>query len=176
MKYRKISLITFILFLFLINTQIHGQSKSKEELGKSLVESILSKNVDSFKALLLPQEVALNYFENNAPENIDSKDGDSILTQSKATYNNIIIPQYEKNFWEIVNLNETNKIDWSNLNFVVLYKYASKDDDYNPFLIHTKLMNSDYNHFYISAVRYKGAWYFEDKMELTKGEKYAPGD
>lgn len=176
MKFKKITLVACLLSLFLVNTNASGQSKSKEELGKSLVESILSKNVDNFKALLLPQEVALNYFENNAPENIDTEARDSIMTQSKATYNNIIIPQYEKNFWEIVNLNESSKIDWSNLNFVVLYKYESKDDDYNPFLIHTKLMNSEYNHFYISAVRYKGAWYFEDKMELTKGEKYAPGD
>ena len=54
MKYRKIILITSILSLFLINNHIHGQSKSKEELGNSLVESILSKNIDSFKALLLP--------------------------------------------------------------------------------------------------------------------------
>ncbi len=176
MKYRKIILITSILFLFLINNHIHGQSKSKEDLGNSLVESIVSKNIDNFKALLLPQKVALKLLENDAPENLDQEERDSLMIQSEATYKNVIIPRYENNFWEIVNLCETNKIDWSNLNFVVLYKYESKEDDYNPFLIHTKLKNSDYNHFYFSAVRYKGAWFLEDKMEITKKEKYAPTD
>ncbi len=176
MKYGKIILISSILSLFLINNHIHSQSKSKEELGNSLVESILSKNIDNFKALLLPQKVALKALENNAPENMDKEERDSLMTQSEATYNNVFIPQHENNFWEIVNLTETNKIDWSNLNFVVLYKYSSKEQDYNPFLIHTRLINSDYNHFYFSAVRYKGEWFFEDKMEITKDEKYAPND
>jgi len=176
MKYRKIILLTSILSLFLINNHIHSQSKSKEALGNSLVESILSKNIDSFKALLLPQKVVLELLENNAPENMDKEERDSLKTQSKATYNNIIIPQYENNFWEIVNLTETNKIDWSNLKFVILYKNSSEEHDYIPFLIYTKLINSDYNHFYFSAVRYKGEWFFEDKMEITKDEKYAPTD
>lgn len=174
MKYRKIIFITSILSLFLINSYIHGQSKSKEDLGNSLVESILSKNIDGFKALLLPQKVVLKLLENNAPENIDKEQRDSLMTQSEATYNNIIIPRYEDNFWEIVNLNETNKIDWRNLKFVALYKYASKEPEYNPFLIHSRLINSDYNHFYFSAVRYKGEWFLEEKMEITKEEKYAP--
>jgi hypothetical protein len=176
MKYTKIVLITSIFYLFFINNHLHGQSKSKEELGNSLIESILSKNIDSFKALLLPQKVVLKLRENNAPENIDKEERDSLMTQSEATYNNIIIPQYENNFWEIVNLTETNEIDWSNLKFVVLYKYSSKEHEYNPFLIHTRLINSDYNHFYFSAVRYKGKWFLEDKMEITKDEKYAPHD
>ena len=176
MKYTKIVLITSIFYLFFINNHLHGQSKSKEELGNSLIESILSKNIDSFKALLLPQKVVLKLRENNAPENIDKEERDSLMTQSEATYNNILTPQYENNFWEIVNLTETNEIDWSNLKFVVLYKYSSKEQEYNPFLIHTRLINSDYNHFYFSAVRYKGEWFFEDNMEITKDEKYAPND
>ena len=174
MKYRKVILITAILFL--VNNHVHAQSKSKEALGNSLVESILSKDIDRFKALLLPQKVALKLIENDTPENIDKEALDSLKTQAEATYRNVFIPQYENNFWEIVNLNETNKIDWSNLKFVVLYKYASKEADYIPFLIHTRLINSDYNHFYFSAVRYKGEWFFEDEMEITKGEKYAPSD
>ena len=176
MKYRKIILISSLLSLFVIHTQLHGQSKSKEELGNSLVESILRKNIDSFKALLLPEEVVLKLLENNDPENTDKEARDSLMAKSEATYKNIYLPQYENNFWEIVNLTETNTIDWSNLEFVILYKYSSKDPEYIPFLIHTKLINSDYNHFYFSAVRYKGEWFFEDKMELTKKEKYAPND
>ena len=174
MIYRKIILISSLLFL--INSQIYSQSASKEALGNSLVASILNKNIDGFKALLLPQQVVFKSLENNAPENMDKAARDSLKLKSEATYNNILIPQHENNFWEIVNLNEINKIDWSNLKFVVLYKYASKEEDYDPFLIHTKLSNSDYNHFYFSAVRYKGEWFFEDKMELTKKEKYAPND
>ena len=176
MKYRKIILITTLFYLFIINNHLHGQSKSKEELGNSLVESILSKNIDNFKVLLLPKEVALKLLENNFPENINKKERDSLMKQSEAAYDNVFISQYENNFWEIVNLNETNKIDWSNLKFEILYKYASKEQEYIPFLIHTKLINSDYNHFYLNAVRYKGKWYLEDKMEITKKEKYAPSD
>ena len=176
MKYRKIIFTTCILSLFLINNHVHGQSKSKEALGNSLVESILSKNLDDFKALLLPKDIAVKLLENNAPENMDEEERDSLMTQSEATYNSVFIPQYEDNFWEMVNLNETNKIDWSNLKFVVLYKYASKEPEYDPFLIHSRLTNSDYNHFYFSAVRYKGAWFLEDEMEITKKEKYAPKD
>ena len=176
MKYKKIILITSLLSLFLINNHIHGQSKSKEALGNSLVESILSKNIDHFKALLLPHKVVFKLVENNAPENITKEERDSLKAQSEASYKNVFIPQYENNFWEIVNLTETNQIDFSNLKFVVLYKYSSKEEDYNPFLIHTRLINSDYNHFYFSAVRYKGEWFFEDEMEITKGEKYAPND
>ncbi len=176
MKYTKIVLITSIFYLFFINNQLHGQSKSKEELGNSLVESILSKNIDSFKVLLLPKKVVLKLLENNAPENINKEERDSLMKQSEAAYDNVFISQYENNFWEIVNLNETNQIDWSNLKFEILYKYSSKEHDYNPFLIHTRLINSDYNHFYLNAVRYKGKWYLEDKMEITKDEKYAPND
>jgi hypothetical protein len=176
MPCRKIILISSLLSLFFIQSQLHGQSKSKEALGNSLVESIIRKNIDSFKALLLPQEVALTLVENKDPENLDKEARDSLMTKSEATYNKIYLPQYENNFWEMVQLNETNTIDWSNLQFVILYKYSSKDPEYISFLIHTKLSNSDYNHFYFSAVRYKGAWFFEDKMELTKSEKYAPND
>lgn len=176
MKYRKIILITSLLSLFLINNHIYSQSKSKEDLGNSIVKSILSKNIDSFKALLLPQKEVSKILENNSSENIDKEERDSLMAQSETTDNNKFISPYEDNFWEIVNLNETNKIDWSNLKFVVLYKYASKEPDYNPFLIHTRLINSDYNHFYFGAVRYKGEWFLEDKMEITKDEKYAPHD
>ncbi len=176
MKYTKIVLITSIFYLFFINNHLHGQSKSKEELGNSLIESILSKNIDSFKVLLLPKKVALKLLENNAPENINKEERDSLMKQSEATYDNIFISQYENNFWEIVKLTETNEIDWSNLKFEILYKYSSKEPEYNPFLIHTRLINSDYNHFYFSAVRYKGKWFLEDKMEITKDEKYAPND
>jgi len=176
MKYTKIVLITSIFYLFFINNHLHGQSKSKEELGNSLIESILSKNIDSFKVLLLPKKVALKLLENNAPENINKEERDSLMKQSEAAYDNIFISQYENNFWEIVKLTETNEIDWSNLKFEILYKYSSKEPEYNPFLIHTRLINSDYNHFYVSAVRYKGQWFLEDKMEITKDEKYAPND
>ncbi len=176
MKYAKIVLITSILFLFFTNNHLHGQSKSKEELGNSLVESIISKNLDNFKVLLLPKEVVLKLLENNTPENINKEELDSLMIQSEAAYDNIFISQYENNFLEIVKLTETNEIDWSNLKFEILYKYSSKEHDYNPFLIHTRLINSDYNHFYINAVRYKGKWFLEDKMEITKDEKYAPND
>ena len=174
MKCRKIILTTSLVSLFLINNLIHGQSKSKEALGNSLVESILNKDIKGFKTLLLPQKVVLKLLEKNTPKNIGKEERDSLKTKSEARYNNIFIPQHENNFWEIVNLNETNKIDWSNLKFVVLYKYSSKELEYVPFLIHSKLVNSDYNHFYFSAVRYKGEWFLEDKMEITKSEKYAP--
>ncbi len=170
MKYRKIILITSLLSLFLINNHIHGQSKSKEALGNALVESILSENIDHFKALLLPQAVVWELLKDNAPEDMEKEALDSLMTHSKTTYNSIFIPQHENNFWEIVNLTETNEIDWSNLKFVLLYKYSSKEPEYNPFLIHTRLINSDYNHFYFSAVRYKGEWFFEDEMEITKGD------
>jgi len=176
MKYTKIVLITSIFYLFFINNHLYGQSKSKEELGNSLIESILSKNIDSFKVLLLPKKVALKLLENNAPENINKEERDSLMKQSEAAYDNIFISQYENNFWEIVKLTETNEIDWSKLKFEILYKYSSKEPEYNPFLIHTRLINSDYNHLYFSAVRYKGKWFLEDKMEITKDEKYAPND
>ena len=176
MRYRKTILIITILALFLINSEIYGQSKSKEELGNSIVESIISNNVGSFKSLLLPKKVALNFKENNDLENIDKEERDSLMVNYEAAYDNIIIPRYEKNFWEIVNLNEANKIDWSSLNFIILYKDSSKGQEYIPFFIHTKLSNSDYNHFYFEAVRYKGEWYLEGKMEVTKDEKYAPND
>ena len=176
MKHRKIILITLVLSLFLTNIHINAQSKSKEALGNSLVASILSKNVDSFKALLLPQEVASKLLDNNTLENMDKEVRDSLMAISQARYNTVYIPQYENNFWEMVNLTETNKINWNQLEFVILYKYASEEPEYNPFLIHTKLENPDYKHFYFSAVRYKGEWLFENKMELTKGEKYAPKD
>lgn len=176
MRYRKTILLSTILSLFLFNSDIYGQSKSKEELGNSLVQSISSNNLDSYKSLLLPKKVALKWKESNDLENIDKEERDSLMAKYDAAYDNKIIPRYEKNFWEIVNLNEVNKIDWSNLNFIILYKDSSKEEEYIPFFIHTKLSNSDYNHFYFEAVRYKGEWYLEGKMEITKDEKYAPND
>ena len=174
MTYRKIVLLSTLLCLFLINNPLYGKSKSKESIGNSLVESVIGKNINSFKSLLLPKEVVLKLKENDAPEN--KEDRDSLMTQYADAYDNMIIPRYENNFWEIVNLNETNEIDWSHLNFVLLYKGESKDQEYIPFFIHSKLNNSDYNHFYFGAVRYKGAWYLSGDMEITKDEKYAPYD
>lgn len=176
MKYRKIIFTTALCYLFLINHHLYGQSQSKEALGNSLVESITSKDINSFKTLLLPKKVVLKLLENDIPENAGKEERDFLTKQSEAAYDNTFISQHEDNFWEIVNLTETNKIDWSNLKFVVLYKYTSKEPEYDPFLIHTRLNNSDFNHFYFSAVRYKGKWYFEDNMEITKDEKYAPHD
>ena len=141
MKTGKLILSLSLIVIFMLSVPANAQSNSKEDLGNALAASISKKDLEGFKALVLPAELA---------------------------------PRHEKNFWEMVNLDETKSIDWSQLNFVVLYKYESKEEDYDPFLIHSKLVNSDYNHFYFSAVRYKGAWFLEDKMELTKAEKYAP--
>ena len=174
MKYKKIILITSLLSLILMSNYIHGQKKSKEALGNAIVESILSNNIDSFKSLLLPKTVALELKENRDLENVDKEGRDSLMVQFENAYDQKIIPRYEKNFRKIVNLNEANEIDWSNLNFIILYKDSSKEEDYIPFFIHSKLSNSDYKHFYFGAVRYKGEWYLEGQMEITKDEKYAP--
>ncbi len=103
----------------------------------------------------------------------------SISEKDLTGFKSLVLPdeltsRHEENYWEMVHLNEAHSIDWNQLNFLVLYKYESQKEDYDPFLIHTKLKNSDFNHFYFSAVRYKGQWFLEDKMELTKAEKYAP--
>lgn len=165
-----------LTLLLLISCPILGQSKSKEDLGNALVESILTKNVDSFKFLLLPQEVVLKLNESDIPENTSEKERDSLMSQFKTSYEQSILPRHEKNFWDVVNLNENSSINWNELEFVVLYKYESKVPEYDPFLIHTNLIGPDYKHFYFSAVRYKGEWFLEDKMEITKDEKYAPRD
>lgn len=174
MKYRKTILITSLLSFVLMSNYIHGQQKSKEALGNAIVASIVSNDIDSFKSLLLPKDVVLRFREINDPEDIDSETRDSLMMQYQVAYDNMIIPQYEKNFHEIVNLSETNEINWSNLNYLILYQDSSKDNEYIPFLIHTRLNNSAYKHFYFGAVRYKGEWYMEGKMEITKDEKYAP--
>lgn len=175
MKYRKILLIS-LFTLFLIHTHVQGQSESKEELGNLLVKSVLNKDISSFKSLLLPQELVVNLLEKNADVQINDGNRDELLARSERTYDNFFVPQREENFWKIVNLTETNKIDWSNLEFMILYKYGSTESDYIPFLVHSKLKNSAYKHFYFSAVRYKGSWYLEDNMELTKSDKYAAKD
>jgi hypothetical protein len=174
MKHGKIILITTLLSLVLMSNYTHGQQKSKEALGNSIVASIVSNDIDNFKSLLLPKKVVLELRENNDLENIDKEARDSLMTQYKSAYDHMIIPRYENNFKEIVNLNETHDIDWSNLNYVILYQDSSKDEEYIPFLIHTRLINSAYNHFYFGAVRYKGEWYMDGKLEITKDEKYAP--
>jgi hypothetical protein len=159
--------------LLFINHVAFGQSKSRQELCNSLVNSIKDKNLDAFKALLLPREVAFELYENGLSEDIGKEERDSQMTQYQSVYENTIVPRYEKNFWDIVNLSTDHHINWSNLDFFLLYKYESKIDQYDPYLIHSRLSNADYKHFYINAVRYKDAWYLEDKMEITRGEKYA---
>jgi hypothetical protein len=174
MKNRKVIFISSLLFLFLISNGIHGQSKSKEELGNALVKSILSNDIDGFKSQLLPKSITLKLKENNDEENINKEERDSLRAQYEAAYVSFIIPRYEKNFQDMVNLNESNKIDWSNLSFMILYKDSSQGEEYIPFFIHTKLNNSKYKHFYFDAVRYKGEWYLSGNMEITKDDKYAP--
>ena len=174
MKYRNINLLAFLLTLFLTSNYIHGQSNSKEALGNAIVQSIINNDVDSYKSLLLTKEVALKFQENIYAENMDQKERDSLMDQYDLQYDNMIIPRYEKNFQKIVSLNENNEIDWSTVNFVILYKGSSVEEDYIPFFIHTKLSNSDYMHFYFGTVRYNGLWYSSGEMELTKDEKYAP--
>lgn len=176
MKSRKIILTISLIALFLLQSPIHAQSKSREALGEALVESIKSKDLESFKSLLIPKDVAVKLFEANLSENTDAQAKDSLVNQYVASYESTVVARYEKNFWDLVNLNEAHSINWAPLNFEVLYKYESKEEDYLPFLIYTKLNNSDYNHFYVSSVRYKGKWFLENKMELTKGAKYAPRD
>ena len=176
MKINKISFLASLLLFFLINSQVHSQMKSKEELNRAIVESILNKDVEGFKALLLPKEVVMASYENDIPEGTSQEEKDEFIQQSEAAYDKVVIPRYESNFWEMVKLTEAHKIDWSNRDLMILYKYDSNDPEYNPFFIHTKLNNSVYKHFYFSAVRYKGEWYFEDQMELTKNEKYSARD
>lgn len=176
MKSRKFILVAFLFGLFLLNTEAHSQSASKESLEKSMVESILKKDVEAFKALLLPKEVVLTSYENDIPEETSREERETLMQQSEAAYDNVIIPQYESNFWEIVKLSETYNIDWSDRNLTILYKYASNDPEHIPYFIHVNLKNAVYRHFYFSAVRHKGSWYFEDKMELTKNEKYSARD
>ena len=174
MKYRKIIFVSSLLTLALLCNPIYGQSKSKEAIGNSIVASILNNDLDSFKSLLLSKEVVLKFQENNDPENSDKEVRDSLMAEYESAYDHMVIPRYEKNFQEIVNLNQANHLDWSNLNFIILYKAASKGEEYIPFFVHTKLNNSDYNHFYFDAVRYNGEWYLSGNMEITKDEKYAP--
>lgn len=176
MKNRKIILISSLIYLFLVHSNVHSQSASKESLEKSIVESILKKDVEAFKSLLLPKEVVMASYENDISEETGTEERKSLMQQSEAAYDNVIIAQYESNFWEIVKLTETYNIDWSDRNLTILYKYASNDPEHIPFFIHVKLKNSTYKHFYFSAVRHKDQWYFEDSMELTKNEKYSARD
>lgn len=176
MKSIKNILTASLITLFFLQAPVQAQSKSREALGESLVESIKNKDLESFKSLLIPKEVAIKLFEANLSENSGTQEKDSLVDQYVASYESTVVARYEKNFWDLVNLNETNSISWDPLNFEVLYKYESKEDEYLPFLIYTKFNNSDYNYFYVSAVRYKGKWYLEDKMELTKGAKYESRD
>jgi hypothetical protein len=176
MKFKKIFFTTSLLTIFLLQTHIHAQSSSREALGESLVESIKSKNLENFKSLLIPKGVAVKLFEANLSENTNAKEKDSLVEQYVASYENTVVARYEENFWELVNLNEAHAISWKPLNFEVLYKYESKEEDYLPFLIYSKFKDSEYSYFYVSAVRYKGKWYLEDKMELTKGAKYESRD
>lgn len=174
MKYTKIIFINALFALAVLYNPIYGQSKSKEALGNSIVTSILNNDIDSYKSLLLPKKVVLEFQDNNDLENSDPEKRDSLLAQYEAAYEQSVIPRFENNFREIVNLNQVNDLDWSNLNFVILYKAESKGEEYIPFFIHTKLKNSDYKNFYFEAVRYNGEWYLSGNMEITKAEKYAP--
>ena len=174
MKYRNIIFINSLLALVLLSIPIYGQSKSKEALGNSIVASILDNDLDSFKSLLLPKKIAIKFQENIDLENSDEEVRDSLMTEYEAEYDHMVMPRYEKNYLDMVNLNEANNLDWGNLDFMILYKAASKGEEYIPFFIHTKLNNSDYKHFYFGAVRYNGDWYLSDNMEITKDEKYAP--
>ena len=176
MKLGKIILTTTLITLFFLQNSVHAQSNSREALGESLVASIKNKDQDAFKTLLIPKNVAVKLFEANLSENADSQERDSLVNQYVDSYESTVVARYEKNFWDLTNLSEAESINWSPLNFEVLYKYESNEEDYLPFLIYTKLNNSPYNHFYVSAVRYKGRWYLEDKMELTKGPKYEARD
>lgn len=176
MKSRKIILSTSLIALLFLQTAMQAQSKSREALGEALVASITNKDLDGFKSLLIPKKVAIKLFETNLSENTDAQEQDSLVNQYIASYESTVVARYEKNFWDLVNLNENNSISWNPLNFEVLYKYESKEEEYLPFLIYTKFKNSDYNYFYVSAVRYKGQWFLEDKMELTKGAKYEARD
>ena len=174
MKYRNIIFINSLLALVLLSIPIYGQSKSKEALGNSIVASILDNDLDSFKSLLLPKKIAIKFQENIDLENSDEEVRDSLMAEYEAEYDHMVMPRYEKNYLDMVNLNEANNLDWGNLDFMILYKAASKGEEYIPFFIHTKLNNSDYKHFYFGAVRYNGDWYLSDNMEITKDEKYAP--
>ena len=174
MKNSKIIFTNFLFtFLFLCNPGF-SQSKSKEDLGNALVSSIVNDDINSFKSLLLPKSVALQYQENGNQEVSNEKVRDSLMTRAEAAYDHVVIPGYEKNFTEIVNLNKTNKIDWGNLDYFILYKASSVGEEYIPFFLHTRLNNSTYRHFYFGATRYKGEWYLSGNMELTKEEKYGP--
>lgn len=174
MKFRKIIFTTSLLTLILLCNPIYGQSKSKEVLGNSIVTSILNNDFDSFKSLLLPKEIVLKYEHNNDLENSDQEVRDSLMAKYEAAYDHKVIPRYKENFREMVSLNKAGNLNWSNLNFIILYKAESKGEEFIPFFIHTKLNNSDYNHFYFGAVRYNGEWYLSGNMEITKDEKYAP--
>ena len=174
MKYTKIVLANCLMILVLLYNPIYGQSKSKEALGNSIVASVLNNDLDSFKSLLLPKKVVLKFQENNDLENSNPEKRDSLFVKYEAAYEQSVIPRFENNFREIVNLNQAHDLDWSNLNFMILYKAESKGEEYIPFFIHTKLNNSDYKHFYFEAVRYNGEWYLSGNMEITKAEKYAP--
>ena len=176
MKLGRIILNISLITLFFLQAPVQAQSKSREALGESLVESIKNKDLEGFKSLLIPKVVAVKLFEANLSENTNTKEKDSLVDQYIAAYESTVVARYEKNFWDLVNLNETNSISWSPLNFEVLYKYESKEEDYLPFLIYSKFKDSEYNYFYVSAVRYKGQWFLEDKMELTKGAKYEARD
>ena len=174
MKNSKIIFINFLFaFVFLCNP-VFGQHQSKEALGNALVSSIVNDDLNSFKSLLLPKDVALQYQDEGMMELSNEKVKDSLMAQYEVAYEQVVMPGYEKNFADIVHLNKTSQIDWTNLNYFILYKASSKGEEYIPFFIHTKLNNSAYHHFYFVATRYKGEWYLSGNMELTKEEKYAP--
>lgn len=172
MKCRKAILIGFLCSLFLTSSLTYAQSKSKEALGNALVMSIVNNDANKFKSTLLPKAAAIKLYEENDLQDLENKD--SLIAEYETVYDQKTIPRFEKNFQKIVRLSKSENIDWTKVEFMILYKYASKDDTYLPFLIHTTLADPAYKHFYFEAVRYKGSWYLEGKMEVTKGEKYAP--
>ncbi len=171
-EFRKAVLIGFLCLFFMTSSFTYAQSRSKEALGNILVQSIVENDAGKFKSTLLPKEVAMKLYEKHDLQDMENKE--SLLAEYATVYDEKTIPRFENNFEEIVHLSESENINWTRVEFMILYKYASKDDTYLPFLIHTTLAGSVYKHFYFEAVRYNGSWYLEGKMEVTKGEKYAP--
>ena len=171
---RSLPLVYLSLVLAVMISSVRAQSVTKEALGEALTSSIASDDLAAFKAQLLPQNVAVKSIAKNVTESDPDQDIDSVMAQAESTYEKVFLPRYTANFKAMVDLSKQYGINWADLSFVLLYKYDSPEPDYDSFLMHAKLANGTYKHFYFGAVRYKNQWYFEDKLELTKEEKYAP--
>ncbi len=169
MKKSLVLLLFSIGFIVCGTTVLQGQADSMEDLGNQFAKTLMQNDKETYQTLFFDKETFLEILKANAPEQIDPEQKKAMLEEMNTNFESQILSMYNNNFVMLQKKVEFAKIKLEGLKYEIIPNPNNQDK--HTKVIHSKIDDPLFKHFYFFATEYEGKWYLSAPVsQITEEE------